>query len=132
MECVHALTDVTVFVLLGHLIEMAEGSGLSALVHEKDIPLIEGLHSYIAQMIVPDSLYRNWNSYQSKVRGVNGPSFIPLCDPQTSGGLLVAVDPRSLEDFMKVVKESGITTAFAPIGKITDKKAYVVEVKEQG
>ncbi len=130
LEGVHALTDVTGFGLIGHLIEMAEGSGLSATINYKDIPLIEGLEEYIKQMIIPDSVYRNWNSYESKVKGVNGPSFITLCDPQTSGGLLAAVDPASAEDFLKIVRESGVTITNKPIGKIIEKKDFVVEVSE--
>ena len=63
--------------------------GLHSLRHDFDM----ALDVYISQMIIPDGVYRNWNSYQHKVSGVNGPSFITLCDPQTSGGLLVAVDP---------------------------------------
>ena len=94
---VHALTDITGFGLLGHLIEMAEGSSLSAVINYVDVPLIEGLDQYLKQMIIPDSVYRNWNSYQHKVKGVQGPSFITLCDPQTSGGLLVSVATDSVD-----------------------------------
>jgi selenide,water dikinase len=130
LEKVHALTDVTGFGLLGHLIEMAEGSNLSAVVNYKDVPLISGLEHYISQMIFPDSLYRNWNSYEHKVKGVNGPSFIALCDPQTSGGLLVAVDPSAKNDFLKIVRDCGVEISDCPIGKITEKKEFVVEVNE--
>lgn len=130
LEGVHSLTDVTGFGLLGHLIEMAEGSGLSAVVNYKDVPLIDGLEHYVNQMTVPDSVYRNWNSYQHKVTGVNGPSFITLCDPQTSGGLLVAVDPSIKNDFLKVVRECGVKISDNPIGRITAKKNFVVEVVE--
>jgi len=130
MDGVHALTDVTGFGLLGHLIEMAEGSGLSAIINYKDVPLIEGIDQYTSQFIFPDSVYRNWNSYQSKVTGINGPSFITLCDPQTSGGLLVAVSPTDKERFIKVVRSSGIAVADYPIGIITEKKDYVIAVIE--
>jgi selenide,water dikinase len=95
MESVHAMTDVTGFGLLGHLTEMTEGSGCSAILEYKRIPLIPGIETYMQQFIFPDNTYRNWNAYEKKVKGVNGPEFIPFCDPQTSGGLLVAVDPAA-------------------------------------
>ncbi|MCX6291799.1 MAG: selenide, water dikinase SelD [Bacteroidetes bacterium] len=130
LKGVHALTDVTGFGLLGHLVEMAEGSGLSAVVNYKDVPLINGLERYIQQMIIPDSLYRNWNSYQHKITGVKGPSFIPLCDPQTSGGLLASVDPSSVNEFLDAVRSCGVTISDVPVGRITEKKDFVVEVVE--
>ena len=130
MEGVHALTDVTGFGLLGHLIEMAEGSGLSARINYKDVPLMDGLDKYISEMIFPDSVYRNWNSYQHKVEGVTGPSFITLCDPQTSGGLLVAVAPASAEVFLETVRKAATLASSVPFGAFTDKKAKAVEVVE--
>ncbi len=130
IEGVHALTDVTGFGLLGHLIEMAEGSSLSARIIYKNVPLIPGLNNYINQMIIPDSVYRNWNSYEKKVTGVKGPSFITLCDPQTSGGLLAAVDPSSVNEFLKIVRECSVVIDDVPIGEITERKDFVVEVEE--
>ncbi len=130
IEGVHALTDVTGFGLLGHLIEMAEGSNLSAVIDYKNVPLIDGINKYADQMIFPDSLYRNWNSYQKKVTGVNGPSFITLCDPQTSGGLLVAVAPAEKDEFIKLVRKAGVLISDAPLGMMTEKREFVVEVVE--
>jgi selenide,water dikinase len=130
LEGVHALTDITGFGLLGHLIEMAEGSNLSALINYKNVPLIDGINKYVDQMIFPDSLYRNWNSYQNKVTGVNGPSFITLCDPQTSGGLLAAVAPSEKNFFLETVRKAGVNISDEPLGMITEKKGFVVEVIE--
>ncbi|MCR9084595.1 MAG: selenide, water dikinase SelD, partial [Cyclobacteriaceae bacterium] len=90
-EEVHAMTDVTGFGLLGHLIEMAEGAGLSAELAIGQLPLIEGIQVYIDQFIFPDNTYRNWNAYNTKTEGVKGMDLVKLCDPQTSGGLLIAV-----------------------------------------
>ncbi|WP_226390825.1 selenide, water dikinase SelD [Penaeicola halotolerans] len=98
-DFVHAMTDVTGFGLLGHLIETCEGAGLSADLHFKDIPLIKGVQSYIDQFIFPDNTYRNWNAYSPKTSGVNGMELVHLCDPQTSGGLLVAIDPAQQAAF---------------------------------
>ncbi len=130
LEGVHALTDITGFGLLGHLIEMAEGSNLSSTIDYKNVPLIEGINVYTNQLIFPDSLYRNWNSYQSKVIGVNGPSFITLCDPQTSGGLLVAVAVGEKNKFLEVVRKAGVLISEIPLGVMVDKKEYVIQVNE--
>lgn len=96
---IHAMTDVTGFGLLGHLIEMCEGSGVSAEVSKQDIPLIEDVQAYIDQFIFPDNTYRNWNAYSSKTQGVKGMELVKLCDPQTSGGLLLAVDANEKAGF---------------------------------
>ena len=67
LEGVTAMTDVTGFGLLGHLIEIAEGSGLSAEINYPALPVADGVREYLAQRIVPDATYRNWNSYSKKV-----------------------------------------------------------------
>jgi selenide,water dikinase len=90
-EEVHALTDVTGFGLLGHALEMAEGANLSLQLDFKSLPLIEGVQDYMQQFVFPDNTYRNWNAYSPKVIGVKGMELVPLCDPQTSGGLLISV-----------------------------------------
>ena len=128
MPGVHALTDITGFGLLGHLIEMAEGSRCSASLTYKNIPLIQGVETYMQQFIFPDNTYRNWNAYETRVRGIQGPEFISLCDPQTSGGLLVAVDPAALDEFNRLVNAENLETAMRPIGKIVEKQEFVVEV----
>lgn len=92
-EEVHAMTDVTGFGLAGHLIEMAEGSGLTAEIEIGKLPLIDGIQAYINQFIFPDNTYRNWNAFSPKIKGVNGMDLVKICDPQTSGGLLIAVSP---------------------------------------
>jgi len=128
MKGVHALTDVTGFGLLGHLIEMTEGSNCSAELNYSSIPLLPGIEAYMQQFIFPDNTYRNWNSYERKVKGINGPEFITLCDPQTSGGLLVAVSVESKNEFTRLMKEENIECALQPIGTIKEKNEFVVEV----
>src|SRR5205814_6993923 len=87
IQGVTAMTDVTGFGLLGHLIEMAEGSGLSAEVYYDKIPVIERVREYIVQRIFPDATTRNWNSYSDNIKfekGVNVmEAFTLLPDPQT-------------------------------------------------
>ncbi|MDP1747780.1 MAG: selenide, water dikinase SelD, partial [Bacteroidota bacterium] len=91
LKGVTAMTDVTGFGLLGHLIEMCEGAGLSAEIDYSSVPLLDGLSFYTSQMCVPDNSFRNWSSYDPKVSGITGDSLLTLCDPQTNGGLLISV-----------------------------------------
>ena len=117
---VTAMTDVTGFGLLGHLIEMAEGAAVSAEIKYAALPVIEGVKEYLAQRIVPDATYRNWNSYSDKTKfekGVNVmEAFNLLPDPQTNGGLLIAVDAESVEEVKKLLKENGLERFTEPIG----------------
>ena len=118
---VTAMTDITGFGLLGHLIEMAEGAAVSAEIKYAALPVIEGVKEYLAQRIVPDATYRNWNSYSDKTKfekGVNVmEAFNLLPDPQTNGGLLIAVDAESVEEVKKLLKENGLERFTEPIGQ---------------
>lgn len=130
---VHAMTDVTGFGLLGHLIEMAEGSKLGAELVYQQIPILAAAKEYLPQRIVPDATYRNWNGYSSKVGfgpGVNVmEAFTVLPDPQTNGGLLIAVDPAALAEVQEVLKEQGLTDFTEPIGVMTQASEKTVTVK---
>ena len=130
---VTAMTDVTGFGLLGHLIEMAEGSGIRAEINYSAVPVMEGAREYLSQRIVPDATYRNWNSYSSKVgfeKGVNVmEAFNLLPDPQTNGGLLVAVDKSSVGEVQALFRERGLEEFVEPIGVFTEAGGKVVEVK---
>lgn len=118
---VHAMTDITGFGLLGHLIEMAEGSGLSAELNYASIPVIEEAKTYLTQRIVPDATYRNWNSYSTKVgfeTGVNVmEAFNMLPDPQTNGGLLIAASLDSIEEIQKINGDAVIIGKLIPAGE---------------
>jgi selenide,water dikinase len=119
---VNAMTDVTGFGLLGHLIEIAEGSGLSAEISYQKIPVLDAVKDYLPQRIVPDATYRNWNGYSSKVGfapGVNVmEAFTVLPDPQTNGGLLIAVSPDSLIEVQQILKTYGLGNFIEPIGEM--------------
>jgi selenide,water dikinase len=125
-EEVHALTDVTGFGLLGHALEMAEGANLSMQLDFKALPLIEGVQDYIQQFIFPDNTYRNWNAYSAKVSGVKGMELVPLCDPQTSGGLLIAVAEENKAWFVETMRLH--EQLFWEIGKFTPKHTFCIEV----
>ncbi len=128
-EYVTALTDVTGFGLLGHLIEMMDGANLSAEINYGAISLMNGSAEYASKMIVPDNLYRNWNSYEKKVKLNLPESFFTLCDPQTNGGLLVTVDPKHQNEFENVLKQSGMEEFANPIGITVAESDIRVEVK---
>ncbi len=131
LKSVHALTDVTGFGLLGHLIEMAEGSNLTAEINLSQIPLLQNIEDYLKQNCVPGGTKRNWKSYGHKVSAISERSINILCDPQTSGGLLVAVDPNDLDEFKSIMQQFNLDNkAMQPIGKFTAKENLVVIVSE--
>lgn len=105
MECVKAMTDVTGFGLLGHLSEMCEGSGLSAEIEFDKVPVIASLPGYLDQKCFPGGTQRNWNSYGDKIGTLTDEQRYILADPQTSGGLLVAVDEDGCAEFEATLKE---------------------------
>jgi len=108
VDGVTAMTDVTGFGLLGHLIEICEGSNLSAVVFADKIKTLVGVKDYIAQGCVPGGTGRNFDSYGHKVGVLAEEQKAILCDPQTSGGLLVAVEPNSVQTVIEIAKDAGI------------------------
>lgn len=130
---VTAMTDITGFGLLGHVIEMAEGSGLSAEIQYSKLPVAGGVREYLAQRIIPDATYRNWNSYSTRTsfgKGVNVmEAFNLLPDPQTNGGLLVAVKEDSIDAVKKVFTDYGLSDHLEPIGRMIPKEEKTVLVK---
>ncbi len=129
---VHAMTDVTGFGLLGHLIEMADGSGLGAELYYNKLQILDGAKEYLAQRIVPDATYRNWNSYSTQVGFETGvdvmQAFSILPDPQTNGGMLISVVPETVNEVTALFKASGLDGFIEPIGKMTVKGEKTVKV----
>lgn len=129
---VTALSDVTGFGLLGHLLEMAEGSGLSASISYNAISVLPGAREYLSQRIVPDATYRNWNSYSSQVffaPGVNVmEAFSLLPDPQTNGGLLIAVREAGAAQLVALFKQHGLEAYTTPIGKMIARQEKYINV----
>ena len=124
---VTAMTDVTGFGLLGHLVEMADGSGLSAWVQDAAVPRLPGVEHYLAEGCVPGGTGRNFDSYGDKVGAITEAQKQLLCDPQTSGGLLVAVTPEGEAEFLAVATQLGMN--LQPIGQLTARQAFAVEVR---
>lgn len=127
---VTAMTDVTGFGLLGHLVEMAEGSGVSAEIYFDKIPfIIPDIYFYIDNKSIPGGTNRNWDSYQNKISEINNYERSILADPQTSGGLLIAVDPSSVDQVKKILHDHQLGEFVTPIGKMTKAAEKVISVK---
>ena len=126
---VNAMTDVTGFGLLGHLVEMAEGSGLSAEIHFDRISLItENIEEYINTNCIPGGTIRNWDSYGEKVAPISEIQKYILADPQTSGGLLIAVDPTSIETVDEIFQQIGLGEFAKPIGRFIPKNGKEIYI----
>ena len=126
-DFVHALTDVTGFGLLGHLIEMCEGASVSAEIDYAQVPLMANVKELSAKFIYADNTMRNWKGYESKVEGITSASLLTLCDPQTSGGLLIAVDGQKEDSLLKISLPPN--TSLFRIGEIIsrqDKQVFVL------
>jgi selenide, water dikinase len=127
LKSVTAITDVTGFGLLGHLTEMCEGSGVSAVLEYNKVPRIEAAMHYISQKAIPGGTHRNWDSYGHKVALQDESQKLILADPQTSGGLLVAVAPEGLEEFMALTRNEGME--LESFGRLVPKGAVAVRVQ---
>jgi selenide, water dikinase len=130
LAAVTSMTDVTGFGLLGHLTEMAEGSGLSAVLDFEVIPLITPeILTYIAQGSVPGGTNRNKDSYGHKIGELNAEKWAVLADPQTSGGLLIAVKKEQVEEVTSLLKANNLVDFCNPIGYMVVKDDIVVSLK---
>jgi len=122
LEAVHALTDVTGFGLLGHLLELARGAKLNARLDISAIPLLPQVQQLAEQGCVTGASGRNWQSYGHEVK--LSPAITPLqqallTDPQTAGGLLVSCAPEAVEQVLAIFREEGFADA-AVIGAMHD------------
>ena len=127
---VNALTDVTGFGLLGHLAEMCEGSNVSAEIYFDKLPLLPNLDFYLDKFIYPDMTTKIFSGVSSKVNELTAKQLFVTCDPQTSGGLLVAVAPDAVDEFRKLA-----STFFddgrcdKPVGRMVGKNEKLIYVK---
>ena len=120
IDAVHALTDVTGFGLLGHLLEIAKGSKADAVLHWDQVPQLPGALDFAREGILTGASGRNWSGYGSRVKlssHIGDAERAMLTDPQTSGGLLVACAPDAVDEVMKVFRDEGFTDA-AVVGEI--------------
>jgi selenide,water dikinase len=132
-EAVHALTDITGFGLLGHGLEMARGSNLRLTIYADKVPLLERAAGFAQEGFVTGASHRNWQSYAD---GVELPAMFPkwrrhlLTDPQTSGGLLVAVAPERAEVALRMIRDAGYPAA-EMIG-FTEAGAPAIRIADEG
>ena len=121
----HAMTDVTGFGLLGHLAEVCRGSGVRAVIDWNRVPIMPAARTLAAQGIFPGAARRNWDSYRQQIRLAPSASDLQewetllLADPQTSGGLLLAVSPQSAPAVLEQLDAGGYGRA-AVIGECTE------------
>lgn len=126
---VNAMTDITGFGLLGHLIEMAEGANLTAEIDWKSVPYFDFIDNYLQKNIIPDNTYRNWNAYEKMVSGLNDmKAFQIMNDPQTSGGLLISINPSNQQALIDLFIQNGLNDFIKPIGVFKEETAYKVNV----
>jgi selenide,water dikinase len=122
MDAVHALTDVTGFGLLGHLLEIAKGSGVHARLRWNDVPLLPQAMDFAREGIITGASGRNWTGYGGGVKlgvGIGEAQRALLTDPQTSGGLLVACAPGAVDEVLAVFRTEGFDGA-AVIGEFLE------------
>ncbi len=118
LDSVHAMTDVTGFGLAGHLRELCEGSGLHARLDFDAIPLLPHVRDYLRQGCSPGGAGRNFDSYGHLLGELDEEQRQLLCDPQTSGGLLVAVGEEGVDEFLALCREAGL--ALDAIGRLQE------------
>lgn len=116
LQGVHAMTDVTGFGLLGHLLELCDASDVSAHLEFAAVPRLSGVRHYIDEGCIPGGCERNHDAYGDRASPLDPQQRALLCDPQTSGGLLVAVAPDSRDQVARVLAEAGLPTCV--IGRI--------------
>jgi selenide,water dikinase len=117
---VHALTDVTGFGLLGHLLELARGAKLTARLDLERIPLLPGVAQLAHEGFFTGASGRNWDAYGLDVdlgAAITDTQRVLLTDPQTSGGLLVSCDPGSVDEVLALFAREGFGHA-AVIGRM--------------
>jgi selenide, water dikinase len=124
---VTAMTDVTGFGLLGHLAELCNGSRLSAILELDNIPRLASVDDYIAKGCIPGGTHRNWESYGCMIKVKNETDRLLLCDPQTSGGLLLAVTKEAAPEVEDLLSKHGMPSA--PIGRLTSHEEILIRVE---
>jgi selenide, water dikinase len=127
----HACTDITGFGLLGHGLEMARGSGCALRLFYSRIPFLKGAREYAASGLVPGGAYCNQDHFGLEISfspGVPETERITLYDPQTSGGLLIAVPGDRSADLLNRLRENGVPVA-ALIGEVVEFEKWRISVE---
>jgi selenide,water dikinase len=121
---VNAATDVTGYGLIGHLLEMCEGSGVGAEIRVSQVPVLAGAREELARGFRPEGTMRNANGFRGRVRlNVSDAEYTLMCDAQTSGGLLIAVPPEKAYALEARMRESGLF--YAKVGRTTAERGRI-------
>ncbi|ENJ4475802.1 selenide, water dikinase SelD [Yersinia enterocolitica] len=127
---VTAMTDVTGFGLLGHLSEICQGAGVQATLHFSSIPRLPAVEEYIAAGCVPGGTGRNFDSYGHLIGKMSDLQKSLLCDPQTSGGLLLAVLPDAEAQVQEIAAQHGMTLSAIGELNVVDNDRALIEITE--
>lgn len=103
---VKAMTDITGFGLMGHLLEMCEGSNVNAIIYKDNVPILPFVNDYIAAGCIPGGTQRNFESYGDKLAPLTEVQRTIFCDPQTSGGLLIAVESTQTAEVEQLLRDN--------------------------
>ena len=127
---VNACTDITGFGLIGHGVEMAEGSGVTITLQANSVPVIQAALHYAEMGFIPGGMYRNRDYFNSKVelKGEVQEALLDLLyDPQTSGGLLLSVAPGEVEGIMNRLSDT-LPCQFAEVGEVTERGDHYIQL----
>ena len=129
VQGVNAVTDVTGFGLAGHLLEICRGSQVSAEIYFDKLPLLPNVIEYIENDCVPGGTIRNFESYGRNLSKLSELQKYIVCDPQTSGGLLISVSQERLNDFVDFMASNSLD--LEPIGKILEQSVdnKIIKIK---
>lgn len=126
---VHAMTDITGFGLLGHLREMLGDGNCSAELFTRKIPVMKGVEQLIAQMVYPDMTMKTYSALAPFTSSLDAYALLLGCDPQTSGGLLVAVNPNFADEFRASARGLNLPDfVFEPIGCIIARSSHLISL----
>ena len=127
IDGVNAITDVTGFGLAGHLLEVCVGSNVAATVDYDSIPILPNTVKYLNQGCSPGGARRNFESYGSNINKLSPHRRSIVCDPQTSGGLLICISKRAEREFMELMLDSGLSST--PIGEIIERRKNIPTIE---
>ena len=123
---VNAITDVTGFGLGGHLIEVCQGSKVSAVIDYQKVPTLANIQHYLANGCSPGGAQRNFDSYGQHLSPMSTEVQSIICDPQTSGGLLIMVSDKAQEEFNQLMLSAGFS--LDAIGEIIAPEKTTVKI----
>ncbi len=116
IDGINAMTDITGFGLLGHLLEICQGSKVAAEIDYNAVPKLPAITEYIALGCSPGGAQRNYDSYGDAIGRLTDEQKKVLCDPQTSGGLLICVDSNSEQELLAITRAQGLQ--LEPLGQL--------------